>query len=88
MTTRNFGPVIQTEIGALVVGGICNPRQNLRVVRGMEKGHFELAGSTIVLLFQKGRIKLLPKILQQAEQGEVRVEIGTRIGTGVDEISV
>lgn len=88
MTTQNFGPVVQTEIGALVVGGICNPRQNLRVVRGMEKGHFELAGSTIVLLFRKGRIKLLPEILQQAKHGEVRVKMGMRIGTGEDETSV
>ncbi len=53
MATESFGPVIQTEIGALIVGGISNCIENSRVVRGSEKGHFELAGSTIVLLFNR-----------------------------------
>ena len=81
MATKHFGPVVQTEIGALVVGGICNPRKNLRVFRGMEKGHFELAGSTIVLLFQKNRIELCPDIQNQLKSGEVQVHEGMWIGT-------
>lgn len=81
LTTRHFGPVVQTEVGALVVGGICNPYQDLRVTRGMEKGHFDLAGSTILLFFQKGRIELLPDILRQLPRGEVRVTAGMQIGT-------
>ena len=80
LTTEHFGPVVQTEIGALVVGGICNPRENLRVCRGQEKGHFELAGSTIVLLFQKGKIRLLPNVLEQLKHGEFRVHQGMWIG--------
>ena len=81
MATKHFGPVVQTEIGALVVGGICNPRKNLRVFRGMEKGHFELAGSTIVLLFQKNQIELCPDIQHQLKNGEVQVHEGMWIGT-------
>lgn len=81
MATKHFGPVVQTEIGALVVGGICNPRKNLRVFRGMEKGHFELAGSTIVLLFQKNQIELCPDIQNQLKNGEVQVHEGMWIGT-------
>lgn len=80
IATENFGPVVQTEIGALIVGGICNPRENMRVCRGMEKGHFELAGSTIVLMFQKGRIKLLPEIGSSLKNGEYRVKLGMQIG--------
>ena len=45
MATENFGPVVQTEIGALIVGGIVNYRENARFCKGMEKGHFELAGA-------------------------------------------
>ena len=30
--------------------------------KGAEMGHFELIGSTIVLLFKKGHIDLLPEI--------------------------
>lgn len=83
MATEHFGPVVQTEVGALVVGGIMNSRENTRVLRGMEKGRFELAGSTIVLLFQKGRVRLLPRITDElAGGGEYRVTQGMWIGTG------
>ena len=80
MSTEHFGPVIQTEIGALIVGGIENPREDQRVTRGMEKGHFELAGSTIVLLFEKNRIELLPDIADAMKYGEYRVRLGSCIG--------
>lgn len=81
LATKNFGPVVQTEIGALIVGGIVNPQENIRIFRGGEMGHFDLAGSTIVLLFQKERIELLPHIIQCLAQGrEYRVEQGMWIG--------
>jgi phosphatidylserine decarboxylase len=77
MATENFGPVVQTEIGALIVGGIANAEGNSRFSRGDEKGHFELAGSTIVLLFEPGRIDLLPGLKEQIRDGaEARVEQG------------
>lgn len=81
MDTDHFGPVVQTEIGALVVGGIVNEQENVRVVRGMEKGRFELAGSTITLMFQKDRIRLQAHITEHlAEGGEYRVMQGMWIG--------
>ncbi len=81
LTTEHFGPVIQTAIGALIVGGIVNDRENCRVRRGAEMGHFELAGSTIVLLFQKGRLALAPHIKGQTAGGrELRVEQGMFLG--------
>jgi phosphatidylserine decarboxylase len=50
----------------------------------MEKGRFELAGSTIVLLFQKNRIRLLPHIQKALADGqEVRVVQGVQIGEQV-----
>lgn len=82
LATENFGPVVQTEIGALIVGGIANNEGNSRFCRGMEKGHFELAGSTIVLLFEPDRIALRPELLiQLSEAQEVRVEQGDWIAT-------
>lgn len=81
LATEHFGPVVQTEIGALVVGGIFNECQNSRFVKGTEKGHFELAGSTIVLLFQKGRMRLLPGLDRHLANGaETRVIQGRWIG--------
>lgn len=83
LTTEHFGPVVQTEVGALVVGGIVNHRENTRIFKGMEKGRFELAGSTIVLLFQKGRIHLHPHIMNElTDGGEYRVTQGMWIGMG------
>lgn len=81
LATEHFGPVVQTEIGALIVGGIVNERQNSRFCKGDEKGHFELAGSTIVLLFQKDRIRLDSELTEALQQhAEVRVTYGARIG--------
>lgn len=80
LRTDHFGPVVQTEIGALVVGGIVNPQENRRVRRGEEKGYFELAGSTITLLLQKDRVRLRPE-LEGALRGEVPVRQGEWIAT-------
>lgn len=82
LTTENFGPVVQCEIGALVVGGIFNEKENTRFWKGTEKGHFELAGSTIILLFEKEQMQLRPELLKQLAQGkEVQVKQGEWIGT-------
>lgn len=81
LTTEHFGPVIQTAVGALVVGGIVNDRENCRVRQGAEMGHFELAGSSIVLLFQRGRLDLPQHIKEQTAGGkEFRVEQGMFLG--------
>lgn len=81
LTTEHFGPVVQCEIGALVVGGIFNEKENSRFCKGNEKGHFELAGSTIVMLFEPGQIKLNPEFEEQLSQTEeARVLLGQWIG--------
>lgn len=82
LATEHFGPVIQTEVGALVVGGIVPSKERGRFRKGEEMGRFELCGSTIVLLFERGRIQLLPRLVPTlAESGEVRVGQGMWIGS-------
>ncbi|MBQ9458822.1 MAG: phosphatidylserine decarboxylase [Oscillospiraceae bacterium] len=82
LETERFGPVVQTEVGALVVGGIVNDRENAPFRRGEEMGHFELAGSTVVLMFQRDRIALEEPIARQlAEGGEYRVRMGMCLGS-------
>lgn len=77
-----YGTVVQCEIGALVIGGIFNKKENTRFVKGSEKGHFELAGSTIVLLFEPDQIQLKPEILKELSDGkECRVIQGQWIAT-------
>ena len=83
LATEHFGPVVQTEVGALVVGGIVPRRESGRFRKGAEMGRFELAGSTIVLLFERGRIQLLPRLIPSLAGGrEVRVFQGMWIATG------
>ena len=55
----HFGNVVQMEVGALLVGKIYNLASDT-AVKGCEKGHFEDGGSTIILLFEKNGIQLLP----------------------------
>ena len=87
METQHFGKVIQIEIGALVVGGIVNDYNHVPVKRGMEKGHFELSGSTIVMLFQKNQIELLQEIKEHLSKGkEYAVKQGMWIGNGIGQI--
>ncbi|MFQ8662094.1 MAG: phosphatidylserine decarboxylase [Lachnospiraceae bacterium] len=82
LTTEHFGPVVQCEIGALVVGGIFNEKENSRFSKGMEKGHFELAGSTIILLFEKEQMQLRPELLYKLSLVEdIQVKYGEWIGT-------
>ena len=83
METEHFGRVIQTEIGAFIVGGIVNEKENASFRKGEEKGHFELSGSTIVLFFEEGKVKLLPGPAYGTPDNEFRVRQGMWIGTSV-----
>ena len=85
-TTKNFGTVIQCEIGAFIVGGICCEKENCRVWRGEDMGHFELSGSTIVLLFEKNKIRLGKKMMALKNGEEVEVHLGECIGNRLESI--
>ncbi len=80
LNTQNFGEIVCIEVGALLVGKIKNyPIQTFK--RGMEKGYFELGGSTIVMLFQKDQISLDEDIVRECGKGvEVKVAMGEKIG--------
>lgn len=82
--TNNFGDVVQVEVGAMMVGRICNNHHEARIYRGMEKGRFEFGGSTIVLLLEKGAAKIDSDILRNSSEGiETVVKFGEKIGTAV-----
>lgn len=81
LKTENFGPVIQMEVGALMVGKICNYHREAMVKRGQEKGKFEFGGSTVVLFIQRDRVVLDEDILKNtSEQIETKVRMGEKIG--------
>ena len=79
--TENFGDVVQIEVGAMLVGRIVNLHGESTFKRGDEKGRFEFGGSTVVLLFEKGRIAPDMDILRNsAENIETVVKYGEKIG--------
>lgn len=83
LKTQNFGTVAQIEVGAFSVGGIKNHHSNYEFKKGEEKGYFDLHGSTIVLLFEKDKVEVLPAIMEAAANDEeFRVKAGEWIGLG------
>lgn len=77
ISTEEWGKVVQMEVGALLVGKICNHEGEKTVRRGEEKGYFEFGGSTIIVLLEKGKVKLDPRF---SAHEEVEVTVGMRIG--------
>ena len=67
--SKEFGDVLQMEVGALLVGKISNHKQSTVVTRGEEKGFFEYGGSTIVVLTQKGRVTPRSDLLTNSKTG-------------------
>lgn len=80
--TRRAGTVIQMEVGALLVGKICNyaaGRQDVQ--RGQEKGRFEFGGSTVVVLVEPGKVIPDKDLLENTQEGwETAVRYGECVG--------
>ena len=80
--TAHFGDVVQVEVGALMVGRICNRQQAGAFCRGEEKGYFEFGGSTIVLLFRRGAVVPDADLIENTRNGlETVVKMGEICGT-------
>lgn len=81
LKTENFGIITQIEVGATLVGKICNNNvENFK--RGDEKGYFCFGGSTIVLLVEKEKVIIDEDILEKSAQDiETRVLLFDKIGS-------
>lgn len=80
--TKEFGDIVQMEVGALLVGKISNHTQGSVVTRGEEKGYFEYGGSTIIVLTEKNRIIPREDLLRNTERGyETKLLQGHPLGT-------
>lgn len=79
MSTKNFGKIVQVEVGALLVGCIHN-NASKRFRKLDEKGYFSYGGSTVIL-FVNDTIAIDEDIIQQSRSGfETKVTIGEKIG--------
>jgi phosphatidylserine decarboxylase len=85
LSTKNFGEVIQIEVGALLVGKI---HQHMRhggsFSRGQEKGYFEFGGSTIIVILRPFIVSVDTDIREHSSRGiETLVKCGSAIGKRV-----
>ncbi|MBO4396842.1 MAG: phosphatidylserine decarboxylase [Eubacterium sp.] len=83
--TKNFGDVLQMEVGALLVGRITNHKESCVVVRGEEKGYFEYGGSTIIVITEPGRVNPREDLLDNtANELETIVHQGQLIARSIE----
>ena len=79
--TKNFGDIVEVDVGALLVGKITNNKSIHEFKKGDEKGYFEFGGSTIILFVSDKRIILDNDILLNSTLGkETIVSCGEKIG--------
>lgn len=77
--TDAFGPIMQMEVGAAMVGKITNGNHTgKRVSKGDEKGYFEFGGSTIIMFLSKDACELRDDIAHTGET-ELNIRAGERL---------
>ncbi len=80
ISTSEFGDIVMTEVGATMVGSIIQTYKGDIAIKGEEKGYFKFGGSSIVLLFEKGKVKIDKDLLSNTQKGlETQVMVGERI---------
>lgn len=81
LRTKQFGDIIQMEVGAMLVGKIENKPGMRQVYRGQEKGNFAYGGSTVILMTKAGAVHPDADILYHTKKGiETKVRLGERVG--------
>lgn len=89
LQTAHFRKAVQIEVGAMAVGGVSFSIGYEIFRRGQEMGCFELAGSTIILMFEpsvRARLVFSDNIVSEIEKNEeVRVRMGSEIARLKDE---
>lgn len=83
LETEKFGKVMILEIGATNVGSIVQTcRPGAMVAKGDEKGFFRFGGSSTLMLFEPGRVRLAEDLVAQSStQLELYARVGDCVGT-------
>lgn len=85
LETDRSGTVLLLEIGATNVGSIVQTYQSGKLIaKGDEKGYFRFGGSSTLLLFEPGRVRLADDLVEQSRnQCELYARVGDRLGITV-----
>lgn len=87
LKTDRFGDVLYIEVGATFVGSIKQTYQpETDVKKGQEKGYFEFGGSSVILLFEKGKILFDEDLRKYSQESlEVRGFLGQSLARSISE---
>ena len=82
LETKEYGSILIADVGATMVGSIYQTYEpNSHVEKGQEKGYFAFGGSTLVLMFEKGKMTFSSDLLENTKNGfETAVKMGETIG--------
>ncbi|RPA95091.1 putative phosphatidylserine decarboxylase [Choiromyces venosus 120613-1] len=86
--SAEFGQVLFVAIGAKEVGTVCFSEKartpGAMIEKGDELGMFEFGGSSIVVVFEQGRIEFDEDLLSVSKRGvQMDVEVGQSLGKAV-----
>ena len=81
LETEHFGKLAYIEVGATCVGKIKQTYQQDTFERGDEKGMFLFGGSTVIVIGERGRWHVDPRILEHTQNGvETYLKMGQALG--------
>lgn len=85
LQTKNFGTVLFIDVGATYVGTIHQTFTPLKpYAKGDEKGYFSFGGSSLILLFEPGKIQLDPDLIKASQKRiEVLGQMGQSMGRAI-----
>ena len=83
LSTDDYGDILIVDIGATMVGSIIQTyKAGAKVNKGDEKGYFAFGGSTLVLLFEKGKITFDADLVENTKKGmETAIKVGEKIAS-------
>lgn len=81
LKTEEYGDILISDIGATMVGSIIQTYPaNSSIKKGDEKGYFAFGGSTLVLLFEKGKVTFDEDLISNTKNGlETSIRMGENI---------
>lgn len=81
LASPEFGDILIVDVGATMVGSIIQTYPaGQKVKKGDEKGYFAFGGSTLVLLFEAGKISFDADLVENTHKGlETKVQMGENI---------
>jgi phosphatidylserine decarboxylase len=81
LESPTFGDILISDVGATMVGSIIQTyKANSEIEKGDEKGYFAFGGSTLVLLFEKGKADFDADLTSNTKKGfETTIRMGEQI---------